>query len=205
MTSTTHKKPISDYKALILDMDGTLYRQLPVRIGMAKELFFHYLFRLNRISELIAIYKYRKSYERGQLQTPNDNIVYWMEKRPKKYIRFYRNKKLIALTEEMQKQGVKIVVYSDYPLEEKLDALSPFKPNYYFSANDADIQCLKPDPQGLLHIINVLDIPKKDILFIGDRYEKDGLCAQEAGIDYLILPTGCIKRKKNTCKISASA
>lgn len=195
MKSVTHKKPISDYKALILDMDGTLYHQLPVRIGMAKELFFYYLFRLNRISELLAIYKYRKNYERGQLQTPDDNIIYWMEKRPKKYIHFYRNKNLIALAEEMQKQGAKIVVYSDYPLEEKLDALSPFKPDYYFSANDADIQCLKPDPKGLLHIINIVDIPKEDILFIGDRYEKDGLCAEGAGIDYMIV--GARRKFKN--------
>ncbi len=201
MISSTYKKKISDYKALILDMDGTLYYQLPVRIGMAKELFFYYLLRLNRISELISIYQYRKNHERGQLQTPDKNIMYWMEKRPKKYIRFYRDKKLITLAETMQKQGVKIVIYSDYPLKEKLEALTPFKPDYYFSANDTNIQCLKPDPKGLSHIIDVLNLPTEDIIFIGDRLEKDGLCAQNMGIDYLILDSNCFIRNQFYRKI----
>jgi len=201
MTSSLHIKRISDYKALILDMDGTLYYHFPVRICMAIELFFYYLFRLNRLSELFAIYKYRKNYERGQLQTPDSNIVYWMEKRPKKYIRIFRDKRLINIAERMQQQGAKIVVYSDYPLKEKLEALSPFKPDLYFSAVDPKIQCLKPDSKGLLHIKDILDFPAEDIIFIGDRFEKDGLCAQHAGMDYHILNHNCIIRNQLYRKI----
>ena len=181
------RKEITDYKAWVLDMDGTLYYQLPVRICMAFELLFYYLFRPNKISDLVSVYKYRKKNEKGELQKQDVNITVWMQKKPKKYVRFFRDRKLIKQAQTMQRRGVKTVVYSDYPLTEKLEALSPFQPDFAFSAGDAEIQCLKPDNKGLLHIVKVLNLPVEDIVFIGDRLEKDAACAQKTGMDYLVL------------------
>jgi len=185
--TTFLRKEIVDYKAVILDMDGTLYYQVPVRICMAFELFFYYLCHLNKIPDLCAIYKYRKKNEAGELQKQDSNISVWMQEKPKKHVRFFRDKKLIAMAHIMQQRGVKIVVYSDYPLKEKLDALSPFRPDLAFSADDAEIQCLKPNNKGLLHIVNILNLPVEDIVFIGDRFEKDAICAKQTGMDYIIL------------------
>jgi FMN phosphatase YigB (HAD superfamily) len=88
-------------------------------------------------------------------------------------------------------------VYSDYPLEEKLEALLPFKPDFAFSANDAEINCLKPNKKGLSHIVNVLKLPVEDIVFIGDRFEKDAVCAKQTGMDYIILSHSFLIRNKN--------
>ncbi|MDR3094414.1 MAG: HAD-IA family hydrolase [Bacteroidales bacterium] len=178
---------MTEYKAIVLDMDGTLYHPFPVRICMIFELFFHYSLHLNKLSELFRIQNYRHNYESGNLQTPDSHIVYWMQKKPQKYVRFFRNKKLIEFAQTMQQRGTKIIVYSDYPLKEKLEALSPFTADFTFCANDVDIQCLKPDNKGLLHIVNVLNLPVEDIVFIGNRFDKDALCARKTGMDYLVL------------------
>ena len=195
------RKEITDYKALVLDMDGTLYYQIPLRICMAFEIFFYYICHLNKISDLFAVYKYRKKNESGELQKQDSNIVVWMQEKPKKYIRFFCDKKLIKFARIMQQRGVKIVVYSDYPLKEKLEALLPFKPDFAFSADDAEIQCLKPDTKGLLYIVNVLNLPVEDIVFIGDRFEKDAECAKQTGMDYIVLSRHFFIRNKMYRKI----
>jgi len=205
MTLSKLHKNLTEYKAIVLDMDGTLYYQFPVRVCMAITLFFHYLWRLHRISELIEIYRYRKRYELGKMQEPTSNIVYWMQKKPKKYIALFRDNRQISMVQNLQSRGMKVVVYSDYPLEEKLEALLPFVPDSYCSANDAEIQCLKPDTTGLLQIVNTLNLAIADIVFVGDRFEKDGLCAQQAGMDYLILSQSCLVRKAIYKKIKSNA
>ena len=200
---TSIRKEITDYKAIVLDMDGTLYYQIPLRICMAFELLFYYVCHLNKISDLIAVYKYRKKNEEGELQKQTSNITVWMQEKPKKYVRFFRDKKLIKIAQTMQQRGVKIVVYSDYPLKEKLEVLSPFKPDFAFSAADAEIQCLKPNNKGLLHIVNVLNIAVEDIIFIGDRFEKDAVCAKKTEMDYIILSSIFFIRNKFYKKIKA--
>jgi len=195
------RKEITDYKALILDMDGTLYYQIPLRICMAFELFFYYICHLNKISELLGVYKYRKKNESGELQKQDVNVVVWMQKNPKKYVRFFRDKKLINFVQTMQRQGVKTVVYSDYPLKEKLGSLLPFEPDFTFSADDAEIQCVKPNNKGLLHIVNTLNLPIEDIIFIGDRFEKDAECAKKTGMDYIVLSRNFFTRNKIYKKI----
>ena len=84
----------------------------------------------------------------------------------------------------MFKAGTKIIIYSDNPVKEKINAIN-FTPDYAFWSCDEMIHCMKPDSQGLINIINFLGLNKSEVLYIGDRYDKDGLCALGAGIDYL--------------------
>ena len=61
------------------------------------------------------------------------------------------------------------------------------------------IKVLKPNPEGLEFILSQLGVStneedgmrtdgsrKSDILYIGDRTEKDGLCAEEVGVDFYL-------------------
>jgi len=66
--------------------------------------------------------------------------------------------------------------------------------DYFFSADDAAIQCLKPDVQGLKNILRITGEAAESSLFIGDRYEKDGKCADNAGMDYIILDANPLLR-----------
>ena len=55
------------------------------------------------------------------------------------------------------------------------------------ASTDTEINAFKPDPKGLLFISNKLNMELKDCLFIGDREDTDGICAKNAGMDYLII------------------
>jgi len=68
--------------------------------------------------------------------------------------------------------------------------------DFVFSATDTLINCLKPNPKGLTAILHQLSLSPKDCLFVGDRDEKDGLCARQVGMDFLILPKNPLKRSQ---------
>ena len=55
------------------------------------------------------------------------------------------------------------------------------------SSTDPEINRLKPAPQGLLHVADKLGLAPSECLFIGDRQELDGACAEQAGMPYLIV------------------
>ena len=202
------KKKPGDYSAYVVDMDGTLYFQKPVRIKMAMELLKYYLLHPFRINELLAIKKYREVREEGMFSEeegfedkqydhvsslyniPPDKFreiqEYWMIQCPLKYISMYKNYDLIDFLEKKISKGSTVTVYSDYPVENKLEAVG-LKPTYYFSPADPEINCMKPDSKGLKYIISLMNVNEEDILFIGDRMEKDGECAKKCGVDFYLV------------------
>lgn len=193
----TLRKNLYDYRAVILDMDGTLYYQFPLRICMVAELLWYYLTRIRRIGELFMLRRIRKLRENGILTDIDPLFAYWLEEKPLPYIYRFRDKKLLRLIQTLRERGAKIAVYSDYPAERKIGALRDLTVDYHFCADDAVIRCLKPDPAGLKNIIGIIGEPAETIVFVGDRYEKDGKCAEGAGMDYLILDVNPLSRHKN--------
>ena len=198
------RKSLIDYKVWIFDLDGTLYYQLPVRIEMALRLILYYMFRPFKICELLMLRQYRKLREKPtnadnfhQLQIAEMSsrykmstdevskiIDYWLIKRPLPVIRRWQREKVLSTIKFYQSQGIKIIVYSDYPVADKLQALN-LQADYKFYSNDNLIKCMKPNPQGLLNIIKHLKLNLQDILYVGDRDDKDGKCAKQVGVDYL--------------------
>ena len=61
--------------------------------------------------------------------------------------------------------------------------------------SDPLIDCMKPNPKGIRHIMQLYDIcdPKK-VLMVGDRKSLDGMAAKAAGTDYMILPKSYLRR-----------
>jgi FMN phosphatase YigB (HAD superfamily) len=196
------RKKLSDYKVLVLDMDGTLYSQLPVRLCMALSLFVYYSVRPGKLKELSVLSEFRKLRERGGFTEWEDFeerqylylaehfgmstgsvkglISQWMLERPLKYVRRFKNKRLISEIEALRRNGALVVVYSDYPVTDKLNAIG-LRADHAFCAQDEIILCLKPCGKGLANIVGLMGVPAEDMLFIGDRYEKDGLCAASVG------------------------
>ena len=181
-------------KVFILDLDGTLYYQLPVRLMMIVELLIYYLFHLSDIKELKILLAYRKAHEDivFNLEEFSNNhsypieriqkiVMYWLEERPLKWISFFADKKLLNLLKNEQ-----TIVFSDYPTHKKLEALN-FTPKGQFFYGDGYIHFMKPHPQGLSAIQSKHHLDKNNMIFIGDRFEKDGLCAQKFGCSYIIL------------------
>ena len=193
-------KKLCEYRLIILDFDGTLYYQAPLRFCMCIELMLYYSVHLCRINELSILYRFRKSCEGGVLEQETPVIEYWMQEKPLRYISLFRDRKLLSLLRRLKEQGVKIAIYSDFPVQKKLTALPDLTADYAFCAADSAIQCLKPDPAGLKNILQITGEASCDSLFIGDRYEKDGKCAETAGVDFIILDNNPLMRNINLYK-----
>ena len=184
------------YKALIFDLDGTLYYQTPVRIIMAVYMLVHYILRPMKIRELFAVLKYRQLREKlfgidkqdfniqqinetaktsGLLPVETERVInFWMNEAPLKAVRFFRRKKLLEGMKKLQASGKKIIIYSDYPAKEKLKALG-FSPDYVFWSNDGIINCMKPDSSGITLALKVVGLEYANILYVGDRFDRDGI------------------------------
>lgn len=113
-------------------------------------------------------------------------ISYFMQEKPLAFLPAYRDEVLAHAIDTLHRQHKTVVVYSDYPVENKLKALGICADRCYTSA-DARIGAMKPDPKGIGVILADTGCAAADALMVGDRYEKDGLAAKGNGVDYLIV------------------
>ncbi len=198
----------SNLKAIIFDVDGTLYNQKRLYLYMICDFLKYFIWHPHRVKELKIIRDFRKSREINHREnvenleamqyiwaarTSNvspervrEVISKWMFERPLKYLRLCRRSGVKELFSYLQENNLLIGIFSDYPVSEKIKALELFF-NMDVCATDKNINRLKPDPKGLLALSKKMDVPVESCLFIGDRDEKDGECARRAGMPYLIL------------------
>lgn len=209
----TYTKGVSEYAVYVVDMDGTLYFKRPMQIKMALRLMWYYGLRLYKLKELLLLSDYRKLRDLEELSDWEDlediitvrlcekygyspertrRIVNeWILRRPLDTLYGCRDRRLTEFLWDAREQGKKVFIYSDYPAVDKCSALG-IHPNGIYWPDGKNIQVLKPAPQGLAYLMKENSIQKEEVLFIGDRLEKDGACAEACGIEYLIL-----KKKKS--------
>ena len=194
------------YNAFIIDFDGTLYYKLPLKICMLLRIISYLILHPHKYKDILIINEYRsirkkrmfkdsKDFSDKQYKYLSDKYHYdpnyiqgiinkWMFIIPKKYIKLFQNKKLIKIINNMYELNKKIIIYSDYPIKDKISVLN-VKYHYLFSSNDKIIKCMKPESQGLINIIKTNNLDKKKILYIGDDNYLDGECAKNAHINYI--------------------
>lgn len=198
-------------KALILDLDGTLYYQIGVQFTMGIWMILYYTIHFWRFKELLAIMYYRKIREKNikeivdiqyeivakkykkPIENIKDIINEWMFIKPLKVIKKFKDKKLAQIVDNY-KDKIKIIIYSDYPTKDKLKAIDIYYDKAYDSTNKL-IKVLKPDVKGINYILKDNQLKPEEILFIGDRDSKDGECARRINASYIILPKFRRKRK----------
>ena len=204
--------PARRIRAVLFDLDGTLYHQRRMRILMALELSTLLVTRpWSARRRLRALASYRKAQEALRL-SPGDAITpqtqldlaaeragvpaqeiealvnEWMQERPLKYLPLCRADGLSALLSLLDYEGLTMGVLSDYPADAKLRALGiADRFSVVLCATDPDVGALKPSPRGFLRACERWRIQPAEVLFVGDRLEVDAHGASAAGMPCVIV------------------
>jgi FMN phosphatase YigB (HAD superfamily) len=202
---------IGHTKAVLLDVDGTLYRQAPLRALMAAELLtLPFANPLRATARLRALKAYRTAQEDLRTRAvarpaeeqitaavaasglPREDVeslvAEWMIQRPLKYLRFCQVRGVSSFLAWAERSGVKTGVLSDYPAHEKLAALGiRSQMSLVLCASDPDIAAFKPSPKGFLRACAYWNLSPADTVFVGDRPEVDAAGARAAGMRCVIV------------------
>lgn len=194
------------YKAVIFDLDGTLYdnTRLPRYVVL------HSLFHLDLLAaERITRHHlsgrfygartstYDEFFRRISIATGRSlekvQKWYWQKYMPLqvKMLRrhFHAKKWVVPLLERLRASGVKLACYSEYSfVKEKLRALD-IDPGLFDVLVDAPAAggC-KPCRKSIEKVAEMLGENPCDILMVGDREDTDGAGADSAGMDFVLVP-----------------
>jgi HAD superfamily hydrolase (TIGR01549 family) len=192
-------------KALILDLDGTLYSQPKLRARMLSELLartmttgpktLRLIRNFRKVRETLASsmasnvheLQYSLVAERLGLTTEEvrAQIEEWMHRRPLRHLKGARYNGVVEFVDGLRAGGIKVAVFSDYPVDEKLAALEIIADISYFTLQEP-AGLLKPSPYGLRALLAKLGVEPAECLLIGDRIDRDGACADAVGIRFLL-------------------
>ncbi|MCR5102374.1 MAG: HAD family hydrolase [Butyrivibrio sp.] len=206
------KNKISEYKLIIVDMDGTLYYQTPLRLYMLKKLILHIIKNnIKGLREVLLVSEFRKLRENSALtveeacnslsKSKNLSFDYisgvinkWIMEEPLNGLVRFKDDILCDILNTCNNKNSIVTIFSDYPAEDKCKALNISFPSYH--ANQEEINALKPSPKGIKYIMKLNNITdSSSVLMIGDRESRDGKSADAAGCDKLILPKSKRERK----------
>lgn len=192
-----------EVKAIILDFDGTVYFQKPVQLYNLVRIILTISVKPRTIRDIKIIHKYRKMRESySESSTPilkveydlaaelNQSVEkikflrdYWLIHSQSFSIKLFQRVFLLRKISQLQRDGIVVILWSDYPTTEKSQGLK-IVPDYSFCSEDSTIRFAKPSGAGLLHIINRLQLKKDEVILIGDRDDRDGKAAAAVGISY---------------------
>ena len=202
---------VAQFKALIFDLDGTLYRQELVRRAMAwRILRAHVWHPIQGLSTVRVLQAYRRAQETlrsagvsgdpvaQQIRLAAQNCELGESEVQSRVARWSGRALdllspalrpgIVELLQFAREKGMLLGVLSDYPAEAKLSAMG--LRNYFdvvVSASDPEVQCFKPSPRGLEIVLRRMGLDKHEALYIGDRPEVDGAAAAAVGVRCAIL------------------
>ena len=216
------KRPI---KAVLFDVDGTLYHASPLRYFMRLELcalpfakkscwkaysvwrslrYFRGvredLRSLGQADSSLAMLQYTETACKvGQDATQIERTVAeWIHQRPLKYLRLCRRRGIETFLTFLERRGVRSGVFSDYPALDKLQALGlADRMSLALCSTDLGINAFKPHPKGFWHACALWELPPGEVLYIGDHPEVDAVGAANAGMPYALLGGGAYGREHN--------
>ncbi|MBV9357800.1 MAG: HAD family hydrolase [Chloroflexi bacterium] len=201
-------------RAVVLDLDGTLYRQAPVRRAMLLRLGRVHALRPWRGAQTLRVLRaYRGAQEdlRVQSALPHPDLAAaqlrlasersgtkltavttivqrWMEREPLDVLPQAIRPGVRDFLEACRAADIRLGLLSDYPAEAKLRALeldSFF--DVVVTAQMTEVGVFKPNPRGLLLALARLGVEPREGLYIGDRPEVDAGAAEAAGVACRIL------------------
>lgn len=200
-------------EGVLVDVDGTLYRQIPLRARMILELLKYILLHpVQGLKTAILLREFRENREslrdtqrpdgsleqlqyekvatkmKISVEIVRDTVEDWIMQKPLKHLMRYRRPGLSSFLKQCRDNGIKVGVLSDYPSRLKLETMGI---NTLFSLNlcstDAEINTFKPSPVGILLACRIWEIAPEKLVYIGDRTEIDGTAASAAGAQFILV------------------
>ena len=215
MNAETSPQPTSQFDwttidLVVFDVDGTLYDQRRLRLGMLRQLLGH-AWQTRSLDTLLTLRTFRRVREAlaelGDEQAGSDFMALqyaqtanrhgrtpaavraltdeWMEQRPLPLLAACRYAHVAEVFAGLRAAGKRVAAFSDYPAVAKLAALG-LQADVVVCATDPGIARLKPDPAGLLAILRQTGVAPERALMIGDRFDRDAAAAARAGMRALI-------------------
>jgi HAD superfamily hydrolase (TIGR01509 family) len=193
-------------KAVIFDVDGTLYRQVPLRRAMLLRLVrTHLAHPVQGWRTIRTLSAYRRAQEdlRGDVsgdvagaqiriaceRTGSDRasvmvcVERWMEQEPLALLPRCMHAGLIDFLRTCKARGLRLAALSDYPAAAKLQALGIADLfDVVLSAQAPEVGVFKPHPRGLVVVAERLGVTVDECLYVGDRAEVDAVAADAAGM-----------------------
>jgi FMN phosphatase YigB (HAD superfamily) len=204
MMSTFTPADWRDIRLVAFDVDGTLYRQRPLRLRMGRDMVIDAVAKCD-LNAMSVVSAYRRIRERLGAEEAVDFesvliaetakatstspegvhaiVSEWIETRPLRYLRSCLFSGVPQLFAGLQRAGKKIGIFSDYPATEKLAAMG-LAAHHVVAASDVGL--LKPHARGLQSLMAAASATARETLFIGDRADRDGVAGQRAGVRTLI-------------------
>jgi HAD superfamily hydrolase (TIGR01549 family) len=201
-------------RAVLFDVDGTLYHQAPLRLCMALELAalplrsspasarrtWSAIGAFRRVREELrdpgvaeaplARLQFERAAERAGMEVDEVEaaVSEWIFRRPLRYLWRCRRAGIESLLDSLAAREIPVGVFSDYPAREKLEALRlAEKISLVACATDAEINAFKPDPRGFAWSCERWGFEPAQVLYVGDRVEVDARGAANAGMPCAIL------------------
>jgi FMN phosphatase YigB (HAD superfamily) len=112
-------------------------------------------------------------------------VTEWIDRRPLPFLKTCMIRGAPILFDRIQKSGRLIGIFSDYPPAEKLAAMD-LRADILVSASDPKVGILKPNPKGILHLMEIANVTADQTVFVGDRFERDATAARRCGVTALI-------------------
>jgi putative hydrolase of the HAD superfamily len=202
-------------KAIVFDVDGTLYRQAPLRRAMLWRLLLACAKSpLRGLRTLRVLGAYRRAQEelreRGekgdlaeaQLRLACERtgsardfaaacVARWMEEEPLPLVSRFEQPGIRQFVASCKARGLRLGVLSDYPAEAKLRALGLGDAfDAVVCTRGSEVGVFKPHPRGLQVTREKLGTVAAETLYVGDRPEVDAAAARAAGMPCAIVGQG---------------
>jgi FMN phosphatase YigB (HAD superfamily) len=199
-------------KAVIFDVDGTLYRQRPLQLAMLARLVGAHKSQPGKLLLTLRFLRaYRKAQESMRLESrtgdigeqqlqlacrqtgiPRDAglacVDFWMRRQPLTMLVRYLQPGLTKFLQACREGGMRLGIVSDYPADEKVNSmgLSEFF-EVIVSAQEPAVDVFKPNPRGLEVALRRIGVERHAALYIGDRVDVDSEFATAAGVPCVIV------------------
>ena len=202
-------------RAVLFDVDGTLYHQEPLRLLMAGELgagawVRHAPWNVPRLWRMLSVFRRVREELRG-LGRPDEPLARlqytraaeragvpvnemeaaveeWIYKRPLKYLPRVVRSGMGEVLSGLNARGLQVGAFSDYPVSDKLDAMGlRAAVSLELDATAESVNAFKPHPRGLEVACQRWGMSPSDVLYVGDRAEVDAKGAAALGMPCAIV------------------